>query len=307
MKYNTPLLLAALCASMTFAGCQANTSVPESSAKLMTVGKTTFTKGDEYNVFKEISGTNGVLSIANRKIADKEIGVTDEIKEEAQNTLDTYTAVDGFEDQLKENGYDSAEDFINKVLIPNIQSTKLTEKYFTDAKEEIIQEFDPVKAFIIETDSEDNANKALEALKKGEDAGKVGAQYAKADATYTGSEQIVSTQDSGLPETLRNAILDASKDGLLDQVFTSDTSTDDVTYYVASVVSTDYDANLKDIISALSSNQTVAKDCQIYYLKKYAFEVHDQEIFDAFKANSPEYLVTRPDLTESDDSQSAAA
>lgn len=166
MKYKTPLLLAALCASMTFAGCRANTSVPESSAKLMTVGKTTFTKGDEYNVFKEISGTNGVLSIANRKIADKEIGVTDEIKEEAQNTLDTYTAVDGFEDQLKENGYDSAEDFINKVLIPNIQSTKLTEKYFTDAKEEIIQEFDPVKAFIIETDSEDNANKALEALKK---------------------------------------------------------------------------------------------------------------------------------------------
>ncbi|UNT96649.1 hypothetical protein [Allobaculum mucilyticum] len=296
MKYRTPLALGAL--ALLLAGCQAQTSIPNSSEKLMTIGNKTVTKGDEYQILKKGSGTTGTLAIANRQIADKEIGVTDEIKKQAQETLDTYAEIEGFDDQLKQIGYDSADDYMNEVLIPNLQSQELTKKYFTDAKEDVITSFDPVLAVIIETDSEDNANKALEALKKGDDAGKVGGTYASEDATYTGTEQIITTQDSGLPETLRNAILDASKEEVLDQVFTNDTSTDDVTYYVAKVVSTDYDKNLDKIVSALSSNQTIASDCQIYYLKKYQFEVHDQDVFDAFKANNPEYLVTRPDLTE---------
>lgn len=296
MKYRTPLALGAL--ALLLAGCQAQTSIPNSSEKLMTIGNKTVTKGDEYQILKKGSGTTGTLAIANRQIADKEIGVTDEIKKQAQETLDTYAEIEGFDDQLKQIGYDSADDYMNEVLIPNLQSQELTKKYFTDAKEDVITSFDPVLAVIIETDSEDNANKALEALKKGDDAGKVGGTYASEDATYAGTEQIITTQDSGLPETLRNAILDASKEEVLDQVFTNDTSTDDLTYYVAKVVSTDYDKNLDKIVSALSSNQTIASDCQIYYLKKYQFEVHDQDIFDAFKANNPEYLVTRPDLTE---------
>ena len=36
-------------------------------------------------------------------------------------------------------------------------------------------------------------------------------------------------------------------------------------------------------------------------LKKYNFEVHDQDVFNNLKANNPEYLVSRPDLSESDD------
>lgn len=304
MKMKYSLGLCAL--SLLLVGCQSSTTVPEASSKLMTVGNKTITKGDEYDVLKAVSGSSGTLSIVNRKIADAEIGVTDEIKTEAQETLDSYMEIDGYEDQLKENGYESGEDFMNKVLIPNLQSQELTKKFFTDAKEDIITEFDPVIAVVIETDSEDNASKALQALKDGQDGGKVGAEYATADSTYNGTQTVVSTADTALPEELRNAILDAGKEDVIDQVFTNDTSTDDVSYYVAKVVSTDYDANLDTIISALSSNQTIAADSEIYYLKKYAFEVHDQDIFNALKANNPEYLVTRPDLAPEEDDSSAS-
>lgn len=296
MNFKKPLLLCS-CA-LLLAGCQADTTISGSSEKLMTIGNVSITKGDEYNVFKEVSGTNATLALANKMIAEKEIEVTEDMKKEAKETLDSYMEIEGYEDQLKEAGYENGEAYMNDVLIPNLQSKKLVEKYFTDAKEDIIREYDPVLAVVIEISSEDNANKALEALKKGEDAGKVAGQYAAEEAQYTGTEQVITTQDTALPESLRNAILDAGKDGVLDQVFTNDTSTDDKIYYVASVISTDYDKNLDKIVSALSSNQTLSKDCQIYYLKKYEFEVHDQDIFDAFKANNPEFLVTRPDLVE---------
>ena len=296
MNFKKPLLLCS-CA-LLLAGCQADTTISGSSEKLMTIGNVSITKGDEYNVFKEVSGTNATLALANKMIAEKEIEVTEDMKKEAKETLDSYMEIEGYEDQLKEAGYENGEAYMNDVLIPNLQSKKLVEKYFTDAKEDIIREYDPVLAVVIEISSEDNANKALEALKKGEDAGKVAGRYAAEEAQYTGTEQVITTQDTALPESLRNAILDAGKDGVLDQVFTNDTSTDDKIYYVASVISTDYDKNLDKIVSALSSNQTLSKDCQIYYLKKYEFEVHDQDIFDAFKANNPEFLVTRPDLVE---------
>lgn len=285
---------------LALAGCSTgSTTIPDSSEVLMTVGNKTVTKGSEYTMMKESSGPQTALNLANKLICSKEIGESDELKQKAQKTLDQYAQNEGFDEQLKTLGYDSREDYLNDVLIPTLQADELKKKYFTDAKEDIITEFDPVLAVIIQTDSEDNATKALDALKNGDDPGKVGAQYAPEDATYTGSEQIITTLDTDLPTTLLNAIQDASKEGVLDEVYTNDTSTDNKEYYVAKVVSTDYDKNLSKIQDALLSNQTISNDSQVYYLKKYKFEVHDQYIFDYFKATNPEYLVTRPDLSES--------
>lgn len=294
-------------AALMLAGCgNGETTIPDGSEVIMTVGDKKITKGTEYTLVKDYYGPSMGLTLANRLLYDKEIGRPEDVVQEAQEQLDDYASSEGFEDQIKAIGFDSLEDYRDTALVPGVQSTRLQEKYFTDAKEEIIQNFDPVLAVIIQTDSEDNANKALEELKNGQDAGKVGAQYAADGATYTGTEQIVSTADTTLPTTLLNAIQDATKDGVLDQVFTNDTSTDDKEYYVASVVSMDYDKNLKKIISALSSNQTIQSDCQVYYLKKYEFEVHDQFLFDYYKANNPEYLVTRPDLAEAASEDSSA-
>ena len=285
------------------AGCgTSSTTIPDASESLFTVGDTTVTKGDTYQSLKIAYGPGIAIDEVNKQIYEKEVPVDDEIKQSAQSTLDMYKQMTGFAEQLEANGYASEQDYLDQILIPGVQAQELRKKYFTEAKDEIIADFDPVLAVIIQTDSEDNANKALDALKEGVDAGKVGAQYASADATYTGLEQIITTKTTDLPDALHNAILDAGKDGVLDQVFTNDTSTDDKVYYVASVVSTDYDANLSKIQSALASDTQITSDVQVFYLKKYGFEVHDQYIFDYLKAMTPQYLVTRPDLSESSES-----
>lgn len=286
-------------AMLLLAGCSTgNTSISDGSKTIMQIGNQKITKEKEYDLMKWVYGPTSAINMVNNMIYDKEIGLTDEIKKEAEKTLEQYKAMDGFETQIQLMGYENAEDYMNKVLVRPLQKEALQKKYFSEAKQAVIDEFDPVCAIIIQTDSEDNANKALEALKNGENGGKVGAQYASEEASYEGMEQIITTEDTTLPPSLLNSILDATKDGVLDEVFTNDTSTDDKEYYVAMVVSRNYEANLPMIIKALSSNSKIATDSEVFYLKKYEFEVHDQDIFDYYKVMNPEYLVTRPDLTE---------
>lgn len=300
MKANKCLAL--LACSMLLAGCGHYTSVTDSSEKLMTIGNQTITKEDEYNLIVKAVGPNLTLQGALEVIYDAEVPVTDEMKEEAEETWNTYAdSYDDFESQVKDYGYADKQDYVDSVLIPNLQSDALLEKYFTDAKEEIESEFQPVLAAIIQTDSEGNANKALQALKDGEDAGKVGGQYAMEDSSWLGQEQIITNQDTTLPTRLINTLAETTEDGVIDEVFSDDTSTDDVTYYVAKLVSNNYDDNVKAIYNALSSNSTISSDCVLFYLKKYDFEVHDQYIFDYFKALQPQYLVTRPDLSDTDE------
>lgn len=288
------------CCGLLLAGCSgAATNVTDSGEKLMTIGKVTYTKGDEYQLIKKVNGASLTLQAAQKLIYDQEIGETDEVKKEAQEMYDSYaSSTEGFEDQLKSYGYADAQDYITTVLVPSIQSQKLVEKYFEEAKEEIETEYKPVLASIIQCDSEDNANKAKAALEEGQDAGKVAGEYAKEGATYTGAQQVVTTLDTTLPARLLNMLQETTETGVLPEVFSDDTATDDKSYYVAVLDSKDYDANIEAIISALSSNSTVSEQCVTYYLKKYDFNVHDQFIFDYFKANNPQYLVSRPDLAE---------
>lgn len=294
--------LTALLAGLMLVGCSSSnqTSVTDGNETLMTIGNKTYTVNDEYRCLKgSTAGASGVIFLASQPIYDAEVGRTDEILKEAESRLEDYSSSsEDFETQIKSLGFADKQDYLERALIPSVQSSFLFGKYLTDAKDSIIEKYDPVLVSIIETDSEDNANKALQALKDGQDAGKVSAQYASEGATYKGTEQIVLATDQTLPTTLLNSILDAGKEGVLDQVFTNDTSTDDKTYYVANVVSTDYDKNLPKIKTLFQANQTVQTEMQIFYFKKYNLEIHDQAIYDYYKGMNPEYLVDQPELYE---------
>lgn len=294
------LLIAASLSMMALTGCAgANTSVSDGSEKLMTIGSKTYTKQDEYQLIKRVNGPALTLQATQQLIFDEEVGKTDEIMEQAEGMYNTYAASsDDFEAQLKSYGYENKEDYINNVLVPSVQSTELTKKYFTDCQAAIDEEFKPVKVEIIQCDSEDNASKAQEAMKNGEKGSEVAEQYAATGAAYMGNAQIITKDNTALPARLVNTLSETTASGVLDEIFSDDTSTDDKSYYAVNIVSTDYTENLDDIITALSSNSEVQTDCTVYYLSKYGFEVHDQYIFDYWKVMNPEYLVTRPDLAE---------
>ncbi|WP_276812788.1 hypothetical protein [Faecalibaculum rodentium] len=297
--------IAAGAAGLLFlAGCSgATASVSDPDKELMTIGDVTYTRGQEYEYIKKSTGPNLVMQMAEEVIYDKEVPVTDEIRKQAEDNYNEYAKTsDNLESYIQSMGYKDRQDYIDKVLIPAVQAEKLLTKWFTDAQEEIVQEYKPSRVQIIQTDSKDSADKALQALKDGKSAQDVAGQYQMEGTSYNGTAAIVTTMDTVLPTRLINTLSSAeSKAGVVNEVFESDDKTQ---FFVAVLVSNNYDDIKGELESTLKNDSTVTEKCLVCYLTKYDFRVFDQDIFDYLRVNYPQYLVTRPDLMESADAES---
>lgn len=296
----TPILF--VCAAMMLTGCSgAIATIKDKDETIMTIGDTKYTKGDEYELLKISTGSDLTMELVKQAIYKQEVKVTKEMKEKAQEQVNNYKEnMENFDKQIHSLGYKNSKQYMNKVLIPSLQASELTEKYFTDAKKDIQKTYKPSKARIIQCENKATAKKALKALKNGTDPEEVAQQYMVDSAKYSGKETLVTTKTTDLSTRLINTLSKTKKAGVIDEVFTNESS--GTTYaYVAVLVSNTYKDIKDDVYTTLSSDDDVTKACLVYYLKKYNFEVHDQDVFNNLKANNPEYLVSRPDLSESDD------
>lgn len=296
----TPILF--VCAVMMLTGCSgATATIKDKDETIMTIGDTKYTKGDEYDLLKISTGTDLTMELVKQAIYKQEVKVTKEMKKKAQEQVYNYKEnMENFDEQIQSLGYKNSTQYMNKVLIPSLQASELTEKYFTDAKKDIQKTYKPSKARIIQCENKATAKKALKALKNGTDPEEVAQQYMVDSAKYSGKEALITTKTTDLSTRLINTLSKAKKTGVIDEVFTNESS--GTTYaYVAVLVSNTYKDIKDDVYTTLSSDDDVTKACLVYYLKKYNFEVHDQDVFNNLKVNNPEYLVSRPDLSESDD------
>lgn len=296
----TPILF--VCAAMMLTGCSgACATIKDKDETIMTIGDTKYTKGDEYELLKISTGSDLTMELVKQAIYKQEVKVTKEMKEKAQEQVNNYKEnMENFDKQIHSLGYKNSKQYMNKVLIPSLQASELTEKYFTDAKKDVQKKYKPSKARIIQCENKATAKKALKALKNGTDPEEVAQQYMVDSAKYSGKETLVTTKTTDLSTRLINTLSKTKKAGVIDEVFTNESS--GTTYaYVAVLVSNTYKDIKDDVYTTLSSDDDVTKACLVYYLKKYNFEVHDQDVFNNLKTNNPEYLVSRPDLSKSDD------
>lgn len=140
----------------------------------------------------------------------------------------------------------------------------------------------------------------MKALKDGTDPEEIASQYMVDSATYSGKETLITTKKTDISTRMINKLYKTKKAGVIDEIFTNESS--GTTYaYVAVLVTNTYKDIKDEVYTTLSSDDDITKACLVYYLKKYNFEVHDQDVFDNLKANNPEYLVSRPDLAKSKD------
>lgn len=147
---------------MLLGGCasQVNTKVTEPDKPLMSIGDTTITRNDEYELIKRVNGPSLMIQGIQLLIYNKEVPVDDEIKRSRWNAEKLWSDSETFLKQIQTYGYKDKEEYLNQVIIPSIQSNKLLEKYFEENAEAIEETYRPVVAAIIETDSEDNAQKS---------------------------------------------------------------------------------------------------------------------------------------------------
>lgn len=308
MKKNKIVLV--LGAALMLGGCgNATANISHGSDVIGTIGNTSITDGDIYSSLKSSSGYSYALTMIREQIFAREIEVTDEMRQQAQDEYDQYAeqyeAQDTgmtAEEYVIYLGYESVDDYINKVYLPNYEQQALNAKYMEDDNANFLEEYEPVKAQIIQTSDQDTASQALEALNNGDDFADVAEEY-NDSTTYDGSEQIVTTQ-SGLPTAVMTKLNDAEDGTLVNEVIADTTNG---YYYVVRLVSKDYETIKDDIVEALQDNTTLTNDAMVYYLKKYNFTVYDVDIFNALRDSNPEYLVQRPELAEEAESNSTTA
>ena len=308
MKKNKIVLV--LGAALMLGGCgNATANISHGSDVIGTIGSTSITDGDIYSSLKSTSGYSYALTMIREQIFAREIEVTDEMRQQAQDEYDQYAeqyeAQDTgmtAEEYVIYLGYESVDDYINKVYLPNYEQQALNAKYMDDDNASFLEEYEPVKAQIIQTSDQDTASQALEALNNGDDFADVAEEY-NDSTTYDGSEQIVTTQ-SGLPTAVMTKLNDAEDGTLVNEVIADTTNG---YYYVVRLVSKDYETIKDDIVEALQDNTTLTNDAMVYYLKKYNFTVYDVDIFNALRDSNPEYLVQRPELAEEAESDSTTA
>lgn len=308
MKKNKIVLV--LGAALMLGGCgNATANISHGSDVIGTIGSTSITDGDIYSSLKSTSGYSYALTMIREQIFAREIEVTDEMRQQAQDEYDQYAeqyeAQDTgmtAEEYVIYLGYESVDDYINKVYLPNYEQQALNAKYMDDDNANFLEEYEPVKAQIIQTSDQDTASQALEALNNGDDFADVAEEY-NDSTTYDGSEQIVTTQ-SGLPTAVMTKLNDAEDGTLVNEVIADTTNG---YYYVVRLVSKDYETIKDDIVEALQDNTTLTNDAMVYYLKKYNFTVYDVDIFNALRDSNPEYLVQRPELAKEAESDSTTA
>lgn len=285
----------------TLCGCSgAHASIQNGNETIMTIGSTKYTRDDEYQLIKLSNGGSLTLQLAKNAVYDEVVGLSDEMKEKAQESYDSlledYSDLDS---QLVQMGYRDASDYIEKVLIPEQQGIQLQAQYFKDNKEAIQKEYKPSVVTILKCDDEKTAQKAIDALKEGQDLADVYDAYSSADSSFSNEEIVLTILNTDCPTRAINQAYKQNKAGVIDEVFTND---DGTTYaFVVVVSSTDYDENIDTFEETISAGTDFEKELWTYYFKKYDLKIYDQDIFDYLKLNNPEYLLDYPELTEEDE------
>ena len=152
----------------TLSGCSdAQAKLKDSSTVLITVGSKNITKGDVYSILNSTYGTSTAITNANNIIAAAEIETTDDMRKQAEETLENYKSLYGdmFITYLEQTGM--TEEEYKEQLILSLQAEQLTLNYINENYESLCTAYTPVKATLLEFESSEDANAALSELKDG--------------------------------------------------------------------------------------------------------------------------------------------
>ena len=278
---------ASVLALVMLAGCtDASAKLPDSSTAIFSVGSKTVTKGDIYANLNSSIGATTAINNANKVIARAEIEVTDEMKKDAESTLESYKSYygDTFTTYLEQMGITDTE-YMEEYLIPSLQAAELSSKYIEENFDKIAAMYTPRKATLLSFTSEDDANAALSELKDGsKDAATAAKDH---NSTSTGTSEIYTIESTEIDSTVRTVLNSAKPDDGWTMVPASDSST----YVVLEVDDNDPNNFRDEAIEKLSSVTNIQNDSTTYWFKKYGFHIYDKAIYDAVAADYPDNLV----------------
>ena len=286
MKKINTVFASALLVSV-LAGCtDATAKLPDSNTALFSVGNKTVTKGDVYAAMAGTNGASQAVNDVNRYIAQNEIELTDEMKAQAEESLNSYKTYygDTFIKHLEQIGMNE-EEYLQNYLIPSLQAEQLTPKYITENFDTVAANYAPVKATLLEFSSQDDANAALSELKDGSKDAATAAH--DNNSASKGTSSIYTIESTDLDSTVRTMLHSAKPDDGWFIVPETDGAT-----FIVMRIDDNAAANFKDeAVSVLQNVTAIQNDATTYWFKKYEFHIYDKTLYDTVASDYPNNFV----------------
>ena len=221
------------------------------------------------------------------------VKLSEDMKKEAKKTLastkKTFGGEEAFLNAIKSYGFNSEEEYLEKASYPSLLNKELLKKYAKDNQKTLFEKYHPVKANVIQIEKQENAEKALAALKKGDSAKTVAKKYGKT-GTYDGSEKIYFS-GSGLPDVVFSKITATSSKGLIKEVIED---TEGKTYYLVNLTNIDPSSFADEANDALVAGVSDLSNTMMeHYLKKYNFTIYDIDILNQIKSTNESYITQK--------------
>lgn len=290
------MLTASTLILFVLAGCSAgDAQVNNEDEKLLTIGDKSLTKGEVFDKIKTNTAVGFIQTKVDNYILDKEVPITKEIEKEAKKSLESIKTLfkDNFEAYMKQSGYSDEKKFYEERILLSTRMAELSKKYVTNNSKELFKKYEPVKIKILEFTDKAKAEAAFKALSNGVEFELAGKENG-ATSSYDGREQIVNKSTS-LPNIVFTGIDNLKENKAISPVLTD---TENSKYYLVTMVEKDPSKFKEDAINNVASITEVNNKGFNSYLKKYKFDIYDQEIYDIMAANLPAYLGIEKDTTK---------
>ena len=280
-------VLVSACALALLAGCSdASAKLSDGKETVMTVGSQSFTKADVYSMMVNTAGGDQVYNDAMAYISEQEVELTDAMKDEAKNMIDFYKMLYGsqFTDYLTTSGM-SEDEYVEQVVIPAQRQEALPKTYIEAHFDELAAVYEPIQVIVLSFTSEEDAGKALSALKDGSlTPGEAASQN---NSNSAGTEEVVTNSSM----TYDSAVMSVIRSGSVDDGWVEVPSTDGSTFYLVNIVSKT-PADFKDAaVTALAGITAVTDAATDHFFRTYNFHVYDIDIYNSLKESHPNILV----------------
>lgn len=286
--------------SLVLCGCSEASAKIKKDEVLFSVEGTDVTKEEVYEDIKLNDSITYVMDKVKEVIADKEIEDEDTIDKKTAEIFESYVEYYGSEEAILDSIDGTIEEFKENQVSSAAKQTLLKYKYIDKNQKTYLDKYESTVTRILMLESEEEGSKALKELEEGAEWNDVYSKYTTETSYYENKDTTIYLGNGQISDEIVKKVYKTDNPGVLEEVFT----TDDTTFYIINVISKDVeDEKYRDMIydSIINADSELETNMWSYYLKKYNFEIFDQEVFDAFKSTNPEYLWQYPELKKESD------
>ncbi len=284
MKKITIFLVATL-VLVGLVGCSdAQVEIKDKNEALFTIGDTTIRKNQLFDLLVERDAGYSAVSMATNFIWENEIEITDEMRENADSTLEFYKMIyqDSFLTTIQASGFKDEEDFYENNLMASEKSVALAKKYVDSNFQTLVNTYKPRKAVVLSFSTEEEANDVKVALESGESVSDILSTHS---SLTDGNETIYTTQ-SNLDVGISSYISDSEEPKISDILVGASVEN----FFIVQILETDSEAMREEVITALSVLSPVISECDLFYFNQYKFNVYDKTLLDLLTKNYSQYL-----------------